>query len=112
MVLAESVVPAALVAQVVQAVRVLAIFLLVAAPNGSTTPNIAKAFPIVTMPPTKNTTGHRREMFPVTIPSVGATVAPVQVHVTLVAAVEVAATVQAHAMPVGRETRIRVLLAA
>jgi hypothetical protein len=106
---------------------VLALSLLVVVRNGSTIPNIARAFPIATMLPTRNTTGHPREMFPITMRSEGATAVPVLAHVTLVAvehAISVAAIVRAHAIaapaivpahatPVGRETQvIPVLLAA
>jgi hypothetical protein len=62
------------------------------------------------MPPTKNTTGHQREMFPVTIPSVDATEAPVRVRVMLAAPVDRAilavATVRAHATAVDLEAQV------
>ena len=74
-----------LVVRVAPVVRVRALSLPVV-PNGSTIPNIAKAFPIVTMPPIKNTTGHRQATCPITIPSAVATVAQVRARVILAAA--------------------------
>jgi len=84
----------------------------VVAPNGSTTPNIAKVFPIVTTPQTRNTTDHQPEISLVTIHFEGETelarvgahvtsVGTVPVRVTSVVAVETIGTVRAHATPAG-----------
>jgi hypothetical protein len=97
-------VSAAPVESVVVPVLALSLPVAVAARNGSTTPNIARVFPIVTTPQIKNTTAHQLEMSLATIHSEDETeVARARAHVTWVAvAVDHVVTVRAHATSVGR----------